>query len=166
LDRGSSCGCFQPWQHLLQLMLSASSCNPANARTRCRPAQMSCESEPVINEHNNHGSKIRPVAKPLQGSFRLRIIWASSIYIFNTKFLTRNYMSSPLFLKSSISHAKSFTVRTSVCSCVHACVLSVCLRLWLCVSLPVSLRGQSLLVYFVVLSTRGLVTIWNLGGLL
>ncbi len=80
LDRGSSCSCFQPWQHLLQLMPSASSCNPANARTRCTAAQMSCDSEPVINEHNNHGSKIRPVAKPLQGSFRLRIIWASSIY--------------------------------------------------------------------------------------
>jgi hypothetical protein len=78
LDRGSSCSCFQPWQHLLQLMPSASSCNPADARTRCRAAQMSGESELVISEHNNHGSKIRPVAKPLQGSLRLHIIWASS----------------------------------------------------------------------------------------
>ncbi len=45
LDRGSSCSCFQPWQHLFQLMPSASCCNPADARTRCRAAQMSCESE-------------------------------------------------------------------------------------------------------------------------
>ncbi len=79
-------------------------------------------------------------------------------------------MSSPLFLKSSISHAKSFTVRSSVCSCVPVCVLSVCLSasvtLSVRVSLPVSLRGQWLLVYFVVRSTRGLVSIWNLGGLL
>ncbi len=73
-------------------------------------------------------------------------------------------MSSPLFLKSSISHAKSFTVRSSVCSCVHVCVLSVYLRLWLCLCLCVSL--PVFLVYFVVRSTRGLVSIWNLGDLL
>ncbi len=42
-------------------------------------------------------------------------------------------MSSPLFLKSSISHAKSFTLRTSVCSCVHVCVLSVCVCDFVCV---------------------------------
>ncbi len=79
-------------------------------------------------------------------------------------------MSSPLFLKSSISHSKWFTVRTCVCSCEHVCVPSVCLSasatLSVCVSLPVSLRGQWLLVYFVVMSTRGFVSIWNLGGLL
>ncbi len=79
LDGGSSCSCFQPCQHLLQLKPSASSYNPADARTRCTAAQMSCESEVVISEHNNHGSKIRPVVKPLEGSFRLHIIWASSI---------------------------------------------------------------------------------------
>jgi hypothetical protein len=45
LDRGSSCSCFQPWKHLLQLMPSASCFYPADARTRCRAAQMSCESE-------------------------------------------------------------------------------------------------------------------------
>ncbi len=75
-------------------------------------------------------------------------------------------MSSPLFLKSSISHAKSFTVRSSVCSCVCTVCLSASVTLSVRVSLPVSLRGQWLLVYFVVRFTRGLVSIWNLGGLL
>jgi hypothetical protein len=69
LDRGSSCSCFQPSQHLLQLMPSASCCNPADARTRCRAAQSSCESELVISKHNNHGSKIRPVEKPCKVVF-------------------------------------------------------------------------------------------------
>ncbi len=42
-------------------------------------------------------------------------------------------MSSPLFLKSSIAHAKSFTVRSSVCSLMCACVCTVCLSVCVCV---------------------------------
>jgi hypothetical protein len=47
-----------------------------------------------------------------------------------------------------------------VCMCVYCPSASVTLSVSVCVSLPVSL------VYFVVRSTRGLVSIWNLGGLL
>jgi hypothetical protein len=49
-----------------------------------------------------------------------------------------------------------------MCACVCTVCLSasVTLSVSVCVSLPVSL------VYFVVRSTRGLVSIWNLGDLL
>jgi hypothetical protein len=52
------------------------------------------------------------------------------------------------------------------CVCTFCLSASVTLSASVCVNLPVSLRGQWLPVYFVVLSTRGLVSIWNLGGLL